>query len=95
MSPLGNMDDEPLSVDDAIYTAGTPEPHFYPRPESVFEGVRANFALDRIRLLATALRRDKGGFSTEQARAFLLLYGEELQDAIDKTVREFLKEKVG
>jgi hypothetical protein len=63
--------------------------------EVVFEGIRASYDLQRIRLLAGKIREKRGeDFSTDKARAFLLLHGQELQDKIDSTVRQFLEEKL-
>jgi hypothetical protein len=61
-----------------------------------FEGVGVQYDVSRLRLLGKLIRKQSGvpEFTSEQARAFLLLHGEELQDRLDKTVREFLKEKL-
>lgn len=47
---------------------------------------------ERIRQLASKHRRD-GKFTSEEAAAFLLLHGQELQDAIDSTIQDFVKSK--
>jgi hypothetical protein len=63
--------------------------------EIVFEGVRSAYDLQRIRLLASKIREKRGeDFSSEKARAFLLLHGQELQDKIDDLVRTFIEEKL-
>lgn len=64
--------------------------------ETSFEGIRLQYDLNRVRLLGGKARQSRGDdFTSEKARAFLLLHGQELQDKIDKTVREFLEEKLG
>ena len=52
--------------------------------------------LGRVRSLGAIVRRQKGvsEFTSEEARAFLLLHGKELEDRLDKTLREFMKEKL-
>lgn len=64
--------------------------------EIVFEGVRVSYDLNRLRLLGRLVRQQKGGseFSTDEAEAFVLLHGTELEERLQKTVREFLKEKL-
>jgi hypothetical protein len=57
-------------------------------------GVQAEFDINTLRLIASEIRRDKGEFSSEQVKAFLLLYDEELRDRISTAVRAFLKEKL-
>jgi hypothetical protein len=60
------------------------------------EGVGVRYSLDKLRLLATAVRKARASeFSTEQTRAFLPPYGEELQERLNKAVRGFLQEKLG
>ncbi len=61
-----------------------------------FDGIRVEYDANRLRLLGKLVRKSKGDpeFTSEQARAFLLLHSQELQDRLDKTVREFLKEKL-
>lgn len=57
-----------------------------------------NFLLDigRIRSIGVLMRKKKGipEFTSEEARAFLLLHGTELEDRLNKTVRDFMKEKL-
>ena len=64
-----------------------------PRP---FDGVRADYSVEKLRLLGRLVRKEKGigEFSSDQARAFLSLHGDELRDRIDAAVRAFLKEKL-
>ena len=64
-----------------------------PRP---FDGIRVEYDISRLRSIGMLMRQSKGvpGFTSEQARAFLLLHGPELLDRLDKTVRDFLKEKL-
>lgn len=61
-----------------------------------FDGIRVEYTADRLRLLGKLVRKSKGDpeFTSDQARAFLLLHGQELQDRLDKTMRDFLKEKL-
>jgi hypothetical protein len=61
-----------------------------------FSGVRVSYDANRIRLLAKLVRKQKGDgeFTSGQAQAFILLHGGELQDRLDATVRDFLKEKL-
>jgi hypothetical protein len=48
----------------------------------------------KLRLLGETIRRDTGGFTSEQVRAFLVIYGEELQETIENAVKQFLKKKL-
>jgi len=61
-----------------------------------FDGIRVEYDANRLRLLGKLVRKSKGDpeFTSDQARAFLLLHGQEIQDRLDKTVRDFLKEKL-
>lgn len=61
-----------------------------------FDGIHVEYDANRLRLLGKLVRKSKGDpeFTSEQARAFLLLHSQELQDRLDKTVRDFLKEKL-
>jgi hypothetical protein len=66
--------------------------------EQLFEGVRAVYDVNRLRLLAGKVRHDRHSatdFTSEKVRALLLLHGEELQDRIDTAVSNFLQEKLG
>jgi hypothetical protein len=58
--------------------------------------VKVEYGVDRLRLLGKLVRKQKGDpeFTSEQARAFLLLHRVELQERLDATVRQFLKEKL-
>lgn len=59
------------------------------------QGIQLNYSLDKLRQLASKVRKDKGGeFSTEQVQAFLSLFGEDLEERLNQTVREFLQEKL-
>jgi len=62
--------------------------------EEPFEGVRIAYDLNRLRLLGKFARKQEGEFSSEQARAFVLLHGAELEERLHQTVRDFLKEKL-
>lgn len=61
-----------------------------------FVGIEVKYDVNRVRLLGRLVRKQKGvgEFSSEEARAFILLYGKELQDRLDQTVRQFLEEKL-
>jgi hypothetical protein len=60
-----------------------------------YDGVRVEYPTQRLRLLGRLVTKAKGGdFGTEQTKAFLLLHSTELRDRIDKTVRDFLSEKL-
>lgn len=89
--------DRPVD-EQALWTAVRDAAGFKPgnSPEEVeFEGVRFQYDLTRIRLLGGKARESRGDdFTTDKARAFLLLHGQELQDKIDQTVRKFLEEKL-
>jgi hypothetical protein len=60
-----------------------------------FTGVRVEFPLDKIRLMATPVRKDRGEFSTVQAQSFLTLYKEEFEERLNAAALEFIKEKLG
>lgn len=66
-----------------------------PKPQP-FDGIKVEYDINRLRLMGKLARKTKGEsvFTSEQARAFLLLHGQELRDRLDKAVREFLKEKL-
>jgi hypothetical protein len=57
-----------------------------------FEGIQVEYSVDKLRLLVSAHRQ---GFSSDETRAFLTLYAGELKALLDKTIRDFLKNKVG
>lgn len=66
-------------------------------PEQLpFDGIRVEYPIDRVRSMGILTRKQTSDpeFTSTQARAFLLLHGRELQDRLDKTVRDFLKEKL-
>jgi hypothetical protein len=62
----------------------------------MLEGIQFLLDLSRIRQLGALVRKPRGisEFTSEEARAFLLLHGVELQDRLNKTVRDFMKEKL-
>jgi hypothetical protein len=66
-------------------------------PEELpFDGIQTSYATDRLRQIGQLASAKKGReFGTTETRAFLLLYGQELQDKIDAAVRQFLEEKLG
>lgn len=65
----------------------SPEPIPY-----VYDGVKVELPTSKIRLLASTVRKSE--FSTEQTKAFLSLYGEVLEERINKTIRDFIAEKL-
>jgi hypothetical protein len=88
------------SVDEkALWTAVRDAAGFAPgrSPEEiVFEGIRASYNVDRLRQIGHLVSAAKNGkeFGTAETRAFLLLFGSELQSKIDAAVRQFLEEKL-
>jgi hypothetical protein len=50
---------------------------------------------EKIRNLGQEIRKSKGGFTTVQAEAFLELYGDELETYLEKTVKDFVRGKIG
>ena len=63
--------------------------------EIVFEGIEVSYSVDRLRQIGHHVSAGKGReFSTAETRAFILLYGQELQDKLNETVRKFLEEKL-
>jgi hypothetical protein len=65
-------------------------------PEEIpFNGISVSYDLDRLRQIGHLAGAKKGReFGTMETRALLLLYGAELQDRLDQTVRKFLEEKL-
>ena len=65
-------------------------------PEAIpFDGIQASYPVDRLRQIGHHVSAGKGKeFSTTETRAFLLLFGKELQDRLNETVRNFLEEKL-
>lgn len=61
-----------------------------------FPGIKVEYDVNRLRALGALTAKIKGEseFTSDQAKAFVLLHGKELQDRLDKTVREFMKEKL-
>lgn len=57
-------------------------------------GITVTFSPDRIRMLGADIRRDSG-FTTKQAEAFLTLYGNEFQAALEEAAKNFITKKVG
>lgn len=63
--------------------------------ERPFDGIRVAYDTSRIRQLGANFRAKRGDdFTSDKVRAFLLLHGQELTDKLDKTVRDFLEEKL-
>lgn len=63
--------------------------------ELPFDGIKVSYETSRIRQLGANFRAKRGDdFTSDKVRAFLLLHGQELVDKLDKTVREFLEEKL-
>lgn len=62
----------------------------------VFEGIKFTLDISRLRSIGVLMRKQKGipEFTSEEARALLLLHGKELEDRLNKTVRDFVKEKL-
>ncbi len=56
------------------------------------EPLSVEFDLDRLRALGRLTRKEK--FSTEEAKALLLLYREQLEDVMTEAVRQFLRERL-
>ena len=57
-----------------------------------YQGVKVEYSLDKLRLLAGTARKRE--FSSVETRAFLCLYGEELKDKLNQTIREFVQDKL-
>jgi hypothetical protein len=63
-------------------------------PEEIpYQGVRFDFSLDRIRILANVIGK-RNDFSTEQVNAFLALFREEFEAHVNKAAREFVEGKL-
>ena len=61
-----------------------------------FDGIQIAYSADRLRQVGQHIAAKKGReFGSKEARAFMLLYGQELTDKLDATVRQFLQEKLG
>jgi hypothetical protein len=65
-------------------------------PEAIpFDGIQTAYSVDRIRQIGHLVSAKKGKeFGTTETRALLLLYGQDLIDKLDETVRKFLEEKL-
>lgn len=65
-------------------------------PEALpFDGIQATYTMDRLRQIGQLVSAKSGReFGTSETRAFLLLYGTELQGKIDAAVRQFFEEKL-
>ena len=65
-------------------------------PEELpFDGIEVSYPVDRLRQIGHLVSAKKGReFGTNETRALLLLYGSELVDRLDETVRKFLEEKL-
>ena len=62
--------------------------------ELPFDGIEVSYPVDRLRQIGHLVLAKKGReFGTTETRALLLLYGTELIDRLDQTVRKFLEEK--
>ena len=90
--------DRPVD-EQALWTAVRDAAGFAPgkSPEEIkFEGIRATYTVDRLRQIGQLTSAKNGKiFGTKETHALLLLYGSELQDRLDETVREFFEEKLG
>jgi len=92
--------DQEIALDDGFLWEEVRDAAGFPKggapTKRPFEGVGVRYDVSRFRLLGKLIRKAKGDpeFTSDQARAFLLLHSTELQDRLDKTVREFLKEKL-
>jgi hypothetical protein len=63
--------------------------------ELPFDGIRVSYDVDRLRQIGHLVSAKKGReFGTTETRALLLLYGSELTDRLNETVRKFLEEKL-
>jgi hypothetical protein len=63
--------------------------------ELPFDGIRVSYDADRLRQIGHLVSAKKGReFGTTETRALLLLYGQDLVDRLDQTVRTFLEEKL-
>ena len=60
----------------------------------VFNGVRVEYSIDRLRLIASSIN-GRAGFTSKQIDAFLLIYRHELQSKLDQTVKNFIQSKIG
>jgi len=64
--------------------------------EIPFDGIEVSYSVDRLRQIGHLIRAKNGkDFGTAETHGFLLLHGQELQDAISEAVRVFLQEKLG
>lgn len=87
------VDEQALWV--AVRDAAGFKPGKSPTPV-VFEGIKLTLDIGRLRSVGALIRKQKGiaEFTSTEARAFALLHGTELEDRLNKTVREFMKEKL-
>src|SRR5579863_4751438 len=89
--------DRPVD-EQALWTAVRDAAGFTPgrSPEPVpFDGIQTSYTVDRLRQIGHLVSAKKGReFGTVETRAMLLLYGTELRDRLDETVRKFLEEKL-
>jgi len=60
----------------------------------VFNGVRVEYSIDRLRLIASSIN-GRAGFTSKQIDAFLLIHQNELQSKLDQTVKNFIQSKIG
>jgi hypothetical protein len=89
--------DRPVD-EQALWTAIRDAAGFKPggSPEALpFDGIKATYTVDRLRQIGHLVSAKNGKeFGTAETRAFLLLYGTELESKIDAAVRQFLEEKL-
>lgn len=60
----------------------------------VFNGIRVEYSIDRLRLIAASIK-GRAGFTSKQMEAFLLIHQNELQSKLDQTVKNFVQSKIG
>lgn len=65
-------------------------------PEEVpYPGIRLEFPLNKLRLMATTIRKDRGGeISSEQIAAILDIFRQDIEARANDAVREFLEAKL-
>jgi hypothetical protein len=89
--------DRPVDAQ-ALWTAVRDAAGFTPGrspKELPFDGIRVSYDVDRLRQIGHLVSAKKGrDFGTTETRALLLLYGSELVDRLNETVRQFLEEKL-
>lgn len=78
----------------AVRDAAGFEPGGSPK-ELPFDGITVSYDVDRLRQIGHLSVKKGREFGTSETRALLLLYGAELIDRLDDTVRNFFQEKLG